>query len=60
MVDLDLRTHVDAAGRLVEDQDAWASHQPFGDDGLLLVAAAEPAHRLRRLAQTTRNRSLYS
>ena len=42
-VDLILRAHVDAAGRLVEDQDVGVAFQPLGHDDLLLVAAGEAA-----------------
>ena len=38
-VDLALRAHVNAAGRLVEDQDVGVDRQPLADDHLLLVAA---------------------
>ena len=40
-VDLALGADVDAARRLVEDQDVAVAQQPFGDDDLLLVAAGE-------------------
>src|SRR5271166_2153967 len=41
LVDLGLSADVDAARRLVEDEDAWACQQPAGDKHLLLVAAGE-------------------
>ena len=44
-VDLGLGADVDAAGRLVEQQDAGAGGDPAADDGLLLVAAGELADR---------------
>ncbi|MGW1654459.1 hypothetical protein [Streptomyces atratus] len=40
-VDLVLGTHVDAAGRLVEDQKVRVSEHPLRQDDLLLVAARE-------------------
>ena len=45
-VDLGLRADVDAAGRLVEDQDARMGHQPAGDQHLLLIAARQVDDRL--------------
>ena len=45
-LDLALGVDVDAARRLVEDQDAALLHQPAGDDDLLLVAAAEAGDRI--------------
>ena len=49
-MDLRLRAHIDAARRLVEDDDVGLSLQPSREDGLLLVPAAESAdglsHRL--------------
>ena len=42
-IDLVFRTDVDAAGRLVEDQDLGVRHQPFRQHDLLLVAAGELA-----------------
>ena len=41
-----LRRDVDAAGRLVEEQDATVAREPAGDHHLLLVAAAQLGHRL--------------
>ena len=41
VVDLLLGAHVEAAGRVVEDQDARARVQPLGQHDLLLVAARE-------------------
>src|SRR5699024_1710754 len=46
LVDLVLGTHVDAAGRLVEDEDVAVLGEPLGDDDLLLVAAGEVRHEL--------------
>ena len=45
-VDLELGADVDAAGRLVQDQDARLARQPAGEHHLLLVAAGELAHLL--------------
>ena len=42
-VDLELGAHVDAAGRLVEDQQVRVGEHPLGQDDLLLVAAGELA-----------------
>ncbi len=50
---LGLRAHVDAARRLVEDEDLAVPHQPFGDDDLLLVAAGELPHLLPLGSQRT-------
>jgi hypothetical protein len=47
-VDLLLRADVDAAGRLVEDEDVAVLQQPLGDDDLLLIAAREVLDRLAR------------
>ena len=44
-VDLQLGGDVDAARRLVEDDDRRAGHQPLGDDDLLLVAARQALDR---------------
>ena len=41
LVDLALRADVDAARRLIEDQNLRVGRQPFADDDLLLVAAGE-------------------
>ena len=43
-VELGLGGHVDAAGRLVEQQHAALAQQPAGEHDLLLVAAREQAH----------------
>ena len=43
-VDVGLGADVDAAGRLVHDQDARLARQPFGEQHLLLVAARQVAH----------------
>ena len=45
-VDLDLGADVDAAGRLVEDEQARLGGQPLGQDDLLLVAARQRADHL--------------
>ena len=47
-VDLALGADVDAARRLVEDQDVGVAREPLGDDDLLLVAAGEVAGLLAR------------
>src|SRR6478672_3012707 len=41
VVDVALRAEVDAAGRVVEQQDAWLGCEPAGDDDLLLVPSRE-------------------
>ena len=41
LVDLVLRADVDAAGRLVEDENVRLGEQPLAEDDLLLVAAGE-------------------
>ena len=41
LVDLLLGADVDAASRLVEDEDVAVLDQPAGDDRLLLVAARQ-------------------
>src|SRR5262249_55072817 len=41
VIDFLFGTDVNAARRLVEEQHAWPEQQPFGQYGLLLVAAAE-------------------
>ena len=46
VVELGLDADVDAARRLVEDQDLRVGEQPAGEDRLLLVAARELADRL--------------
>ena len=45
-VDLGLGADVDAAGRLVQDQDLRLAGDPAGEDNLLLVAARQLADRL--------------
>ena len=45
LVDLLLGADIDAARRIVEQDDARLAHQPFGDDHLLLVAARKRADR---------------
>src|SRR5215217_42795 len=45
-VDLRLGAHVDAAGRLVEQQDGRFARQRLGDDHFLLIAAREPGDRV--------------
>ncbi len=47
-----LGADVDAAGRFIEQEDARAPSDPFGDDDLLLIAAAETAGKLRDGAAT--------
>src|SRR5699024_9832406 len=42
-VDLGARADVDAAGRLVEQEDPAVAHEPTGQHDLLLVAARERA-----------------
>ena len=42
-INLVFRTDVDAAGRLVEDQNLGVGHQPFRQHDLLLVAAGQVA-----------------
>ena len=46
VVELGLDADVDAARRLVEDEDRRVGEQPAGEDRLLLVAAGELADRL--------------
>ena len=46
LLDVGLGPDVDAAGRLVEDEQARARRQPAGEDHLLLVAAAQVLDRL--------------
>ena len=46
LVELGLDADVDAARRLVEDEDRGIGEQPAGEDRLLLVAARELADRL--------------
>ena len=43
-VDVGLGADIDAARRLVDDQDARLARQPFGEQHLLLVAAGQVAH----------------
>ena len=45
LIDLLLGADIDAARRIVEQDDARLAHQPFGDDHLLLVAARQRADR---------------
>ena len=45
LVDLVFRPDVDAARRLVEDEDRRRAQEPFRDHDFLLVAAGEGAHR---------------
>ena len=58
-VDLDLGADVDAAGRLVEDEDARLRLEPFREHDLLLVAAGERAglrrDRRRSIERRSRN-----
>ena len=55
-VDLGFGADVDAARRLVHDQDLRVQRQPLGDDDLLLIAAGEVEHLLldRRRAHAQR------
>ena len=46
LIDLGLGADVDAARRLVEEQDIAIARQPFGDDHLLLIAAGQQFHLL--------------
>ena len=48
---LGLGANVDAAGRLVQDDDLRPGQQPLGEHHLLLIAARELCHRLFDLAQ---------
>ena len=48
VVDLDLGADVDAARGLVEDEDARVAGQPLAEHHLLLIAAAQQPHLLRR------------
>src|SRR6476469_6855520 len=41
VVDVELRAEVDAAGRVVDQQDGWLGGESAGDDDLLLVPARE-------------------
>ena len=45
-IDFALGAHVDAPGRLVEDDDPGLSGKPFTDDHLLLIAAAQELYPL--------------
>ena len=47
--DLGVRAHVDAARRLVEDQEFRLRRQPARQNDLLLVAAGKLADRLARI-----------
>ncbi len=44
-MDLGAGADIDAARRLVEDEDSRRAHQPSAEQDLLLVAAAQPADR---------------
>ena len=62
-VDLELRAHVDAARRLVEDDDLRRrlAHQPLPERDLLLVAAAEaPRGQIVRGGRTPKRRTVSS
>ena len=50
--DLLARADVDALRRLVEQDEFRRDLEPFGEHGLLLVAAAEAAEEPRRIART--------
>ena len=47
-IDLDFASDVDAARRLVHEEDRRLRHQPLGEHDLLLVAAGKALRRLRR------------
>jgi hypothetical protein len=47
LVDFGLRADVDAAGRLVEEQNIAVARQPLGDDDLLLIASRQEPDFLR-------------
>src|SRR5208283_4642154 len=51
LMDLGLGADVDAARRLVENEDARLGHQPAGDQHLLLIAAGEIEHRLLEIGR---------
>ena len=59
VVDLGLGADVDAARRLVEEQDPRAGHDPAADDRLLLVAAAEVARSAGRSSSGRRFEPLH-
>ena len=48
LVNLVFRPDVNAAGRVIHNQDLWVRHQPFGDDDLLLIAARQGIRRTSR------------
>ena len=48
VVNFDFRADVHSSRGLVEDEDAAGAGQPFPEHDLLLIAAAEQPHRLRR------------
>ena len=50
-MDLRFRFDVDAARRLVEDDELRLQQQAFGDDHLLLIAAAQRGARIHRVGQ---------
>ena len=47
---LSLGSHINAAGRFIQEQDVWLSQQALGEDHLLLVAAAQRSDRILRAA----------
>src|SRR5262249_31811807 len=51
-IDVGLAADVDAAGRLIKKQDVGLLMQQAGQGDLLLIAAAQLAHRLLRVAAT--------
>ena len=53
-VDFSLGAHVDAAGRLIHDQQLRLSAQPLGEHDLLLVATAQVADSLRNAGRGNR------
>ena len=59
-VDVLLRPDVEAAARIVEDEDADPASQPLGEDDLLLVAAGERAAGRRRPRRRDARRCIHS
>ena len=58
-IDLVLGADIDAARRLVKDQDARPHCQPFGEDDLLLIATGETADSRRNCRCTILSRSFW-
>ena len=46
LIDFPLSTNVYASSRIVQDQHFWLGGQPFGEDYLLLITAAQLNHPL--------------